>query len=164
MHFHKLQDLARQGRLPKTILGCDPPICQSCQFGKAYKQQSASPATAHPIDSGNLKPGDKVSVDQLESTTPGFVGIYKRKHTTAKYHAASVYVDHKQIHIPQMPLLHMCTKAVKCKQQFEQLAVTHGIIIKAYRADNSIMACHKYVHNVIINQQSISYCGVNAHG
>ncbi len=44
------------------------------------------------------------------------------------------------------------------------LTATHGVKVRAYRADNGIMACHEYVAHVNQNQQSITYCGVNAHG
>jgi hypothetical protein len=146
MNFQKLQDLARNGKLPTSIIGCEPPICRSCQFGKAHKHPSASESTACPIDSDNLQPGDKVSVDQLESSMPGYVDNYKGKPTTAKYHAASVYVDHASRYT--YIKCHYSTgsqEAIDGKQQFEQLAAIHGVKIKAYRADNGIMACQDYV-------------------
>lgn len=58
MHVGKIQDLARQGKLPKV-----PPICHSCQYGKARRRPSAPHDAASPIDSDGLQPGDKVSVD-----------------------------------------------------------------------------------------------------
>jgi hypothetical protein len=165
MHFGKIQDLARQGKLHKAIIGCDPPICRSCQFGKAHRRPSASPTTARAIDSDDLQPGDKVSVDQIESSTPGYVDNYRGKPTTAKFHAASIYVDHASRYT--FIKCHYSTgsqEAIEGKQRFEQLAATHGVKIKAYRADNGIMACQEYIHNVTLSQQTISYCGVNAHG
>jgi hypothetical protein len=165
MNFSKLQDLARQGKLPKTILGCDPPLCRSCQFGKAHRRPTASPAMAHSIDAENLQPGDKISVDQLQSSTPGYVDVFKGKPATAKYHAASVYVDHASRYT--YIKCHFSTgsqEALEGKYRFEQMAATHGVKVKAYRADNGIMACHDFVQHVNVNQQTISYCGVNAHG
>jgi hypothetical protein len=165
MHFHKIQELARLGKLPKSLLGCDPPLCRSCQFGKAHKRPSASASTARPIDSDNLQPGDRVSIDQLESSTPGCVDNYKGKPTTAKYHAASVYVDHASHYT--FIKCHYSTgsqEAIEGKQRFEQLAALHGVKIKSYRADNGIMACHDFIQHVTMNQQAISHCGVNAHG
>jgi hypothetical protein len=97
LSFHKLQDLARQGKLPKQMIGCQHPVCRSCQFGKAHRRPS--PDTTHPIDSANLWPGDKLSIDQLESSTPGYVDHFKGKPASARYHAASIYVDHAS-HLP----------------------------------------------------------------
>jgi hypothetical protein len=41
---------------------------------------------------------------------------------------------------------------------------SHNVKIKAYRANNGIMACQEYVLLAQTNQQDITYCGVNAHG
>jgi hypothetical protein len=88
MNFQKLQDLARIGALPKSILGCDLPSCRSCQLGKAHRRASASNATKSPVDSDDLAPGDKVSIDQSESSTPGLVDTFKGKPTKARYTTA----------------------------------------------------------------------------
>jgi len=44
---------------------------------------------AHIINSEDLQPGDKVSIDQLESSTPGYVDTFKGKPMKA-----SIYVDY----------------------------------------------------------------------
>jgi hypothetical protein len=92
MHFGKIQDLARQGQLPKALIGWAPPICHSCQYGKAHRHPSVPQDAASPRDSDDLQPGGKVSVDQIESKTLGYVDIYKGKLTTAKFTVASVYM------------------------------------------------------------------------
>jgi hypothetical protein len=164
LYFGKIQDLPRQGKLPKALIGCDPPICCSCQYGKAHRRPSVSQEAASPIDSEDLQPGDKVSVDQIESTTPGYVDIYKEKPTTARFTAALVYVDHASRYT--FVKCHYTTsgmEAIEGKQRFEQLASSFSMKIKSYRADNGIMACQEYVHHVNQNQQTISYCGVNHH-
>jgi hypothetical protein len=141
MHFGHLQDLAWQGRLPKAIAGCEPPLCKSCQFGKAHRRPVAPPGKAQPIDANDLHPGDCVSVDQIESSEPGFVDIHIGKPTTARYHAASLYTDHASRFM--FLKCHYSTggaEAIDGKQRFEQLASTYGVKIKAYRGDNGIMA------------------------
>jgi hypothetical protein len=40
MSFQKLQDLARQGKLPEQIIGCQHPICRSCQYGNTQVTSS----------------------------------------------------------------------------------------------------------------------------
>jgi len=92
------------------------------------------------------------------------VDTFKGKPTKAKYNAASVYVDHASRFI--FVKCHFPTggsEAVAGKTIFEHLAASNGIKVKAYRADNGIMACQEYVNHVKINQQNITYCGVNAH-
>jgi hypothetical protein len=164
MSFGHLQELARQGKLPKAIAGCNHPICRSCQYGKAHKRLVASLGKAHPIDSGDLNPGDCVSVDQIESSSPGYVDTYQGKPTTARYHAASLYTDHASRFMYLK--CHYSTggaEAVEGKQRFEQFANTQGVKIKAYRADNGIMAKKEYMHSIEINQQTITLSGVNNH-
>ncbi len=94
MNLGKLQELTRQGHLPKAIANCEHPICRSCQLGKAHRRPVASASKANPIDSGDLQPGDCVSVDQMDSSDPGHVDTYSGKLTSAHYHAASLYTDH----------------------------------------------------------------------
>ncbi len=94
LNFAHIQDLSRQGHLPKALAHCEPPVCKSCQFGKAHSRPVASAEKAKPIDANDLNPGDCVSVDQIESSEPGYVDVHTGKPTTAKYHAASLYTDH----------------------------------------------------------------------
>jgi hypothetical protein len=53
------------------------------------------------------------------------------------------------------------SEAVAGKQKFEQFAAGHGVRIKAYRADNGIMAKREYLENIELNNQTITLSGVN---
>jgi hypothetical protein len=94
LHFAKIQELARHGRLPKKLATCDIPICTSCQYGKAHQRPAAIGNKSRPIDHDDLKPGDRVSVDQIESPTPGMVDALSGNPTSARFDAASLYTDH----------------------------------------------------------------------
>jgi len=124
----------------------------------------ASSTKAQPIDAGNLLPGDCVSVDQIKSPAPGYVDIYVGKPTSARYHAAYLYTDHA-CHFMFFKCHYSTsgTEAVEGRQQFEQLTYTNGEKVKAYRADNGIMANKAYLQHVELHQQSISLAGVNSH-
>jgi hypothetical protein len=164
MHFGLIQDLARSGRLPKALATCDPPLCKSCQFGKAHCRPVASPGKAQPIDSNNLNPGDCVSVDQIISSEPGYVDVFHGKPTTARYHAASLYTDHaSRFMFLKCHYSTGGTEAVDGKRRFEQFASSCGVKVKSYRADNGIMAKRDYLQNIEENQQSITLAGVNNH-
>jgi hypothetical protein len=162
MNFSKLQDLARAGRLPKQIAECDHPIWHHCQFGKAHRRPATSAHKARPIDAEDLQPGDRVSVNQIESPAPGMVDISLGKPTSAKYHAASLYTDHaSQYMCLKCHYLTGGAEAVAGKQKFEQLAASFGIKIKAYRANNGIMSKRELLQNITANQQTITSTGVN---
>jgi len=107
LSFNKIQELARQGKLPKQIAKCDHPICISCQLGKAHRRPIPNVNKARPIDAEELIPGDKVSEDQIESPAPGMVDTYSGLPVTARYHAASLYTERcQQIHVYYMSLFH----------------------------------------------------------
>ncbi len=143
---------------------CDIPICTSCQYGKAHRHPPAVGNKARPIDHDDLKPGDRVSVDQIESPTPGMVDTLSGNPTSARFHVASLYTDHASWFM--FIKCHYSTggaEAVLGKQKFEQLAHTFGIRIKSYRADNGIMSKKEFMANVELNHQSTTLSGINQH-
>jgi hypothetical protein len=164
MNFGIIQDLAQSGCLPKALAACDPPICKSCQVGKAHRCPVAYAGKAQPIDSNHLSPGDCVSVDPLESSEPGYVDVFSGKPTTATYHAASLYTDHaSRFMFLKCHYSTGGTEAVDGKCRFKQLASSFGIKVKAYHGNNGIMAKREYLQNIEENQQTISLAGVNNH-
>ena len=91
--FAQLQELAKQGTIPKKLANVPPPKCPRCLYGKAHKR----PWRTHKIDpkiKPTTVPGAVVSVDQLESPVPGFVPIARGQPTTSRYRGASVFADH----------------------------------------------------------------------
>jgi hypothetical protein len=156
LNFAKIQELARHGRLSKTLTTCEPPLCTSCQYGKAHRRPVTTSTKARPIDQEDLQPGDRVSVDQIESPTPGMVDQHCGKPTTARYHAASLYTDHASRYM--FLKCHYSTggaEAVLGKQKFEQLAHTFGIKIKSYRADKGIMSKREFMKNAELNHNAL---------
>ena len=82
--FKHLQRMAQQGLLPARLAQCRYPVCTSCRFGKATrvpwtdKQSPGSLKTA-------TRPGQCVSVDQVQSSVPGLVGHMKGIPTTKRF-------------------------------------------------------------------------------
>ena len=109
-------------------------------------------------------PGDCVSVDQIESTTPGFVGQMKGFLTKKRYHCATVYVDHysslSYVHIQKST---NGDETLLGKRQFEAYCASHGVKIKSYHADNGRFAENKFVADITACGQTITYCGAYAH-
>ena len=133
-------------------------------MGKAHRRPVTHISKMRPIDAEDLQLEDRVSVDQIESSTPGMVVTYSGKLTSARYHAALLYTDHASRYM--YIKCHYSTggvEAVLGKQKFEQLATTHGVKIKASRADNGIMSKKEYMQDAANCQQSITLSGVNQH-
>jgi hypothetical protein len=159
----QLQQLAREGLLgPSNIcIGkCDIPVCKACVHGKQHLQ----PVGNTHLDIDHLNPGDCVSGDQIESSTPGLIPTYKGTPTTARYHAGTLLIDHASRYLYFAP--HISTgshEAIIAKHKFELLASQFNRPIKCYHTDNGIFASKDFRQNCIKQQQRIQFCGVNAH-
>jgi hypothetical protein len=111
-------------------------------------------------------PGDCVSVDQLESSTPGFVAQLKGIITKRRYTCATVFVDH----LSRLGYVHMQQKltsddTVEAKHAFEAFTRSQGVTIKHYHVDNGRFSDNAFIKDIRESRpsQSINYCGVNAH-
>ena len=74
--FVKLKAMARMGILPKRLANVQHIKCKACQFGKMTKKpwrSKSQPKGIYPV----TKPGQCVSVDQMMSSTVGFVAQLK---------------------------------------------------------------------------------------
>jgi hypothetical protein len=74
--FANIRLMVAKGEIPKRLATCKIPKCQSCLYGRATKHAWHSRGKMHNICT-ITKPGGCVSVDQLESPVPGFVGQNK---------------------------------------------------------------------------------------
>ena len=85
----------------------------------------------------STKPGEVVSVDQLESPIVGLIPQAKGSPTKLRYRAATIFVDH----FSDLTYIHLQTstsgeETLKAKQAFERYASQHGVAIKHYHCDN----------------------------
>ena len=157
--------MAMRGDLPRKLGKVKVPLCAACQYGKMTrkpwrtkalnKQEKTWTATA---------PGQCVSVDQLESTTLGFIAQLKGKLTTQRYQYGTVFVDHYS----RMTYIYLqkrltSDETVQAKRAFERNAMLLGVKILHYHADNGRFADNGFINHCKLNNQTISYCGVNAH-
>jgi hypothetical protein len=163
--FVQLKQLAKNGEIPTKLAKTTPPRCAGCLFGAMTKV----PWRTKGSESGKqvfkaTRPGQVVSVDQMESTQPGFMGQLKGKLTTQRYKAATVFVDH----FSGLRYIHMMTstssnETIKAKLAFEQFAANHFVNIEHYHADNGRFADNAFIDHCSARQQRLTYCGVNAH-
>jgi hypothetical protein len=94
-HFlkRKLQEMAKQGILPRRLSKCRVLTCSACLYAKETKR----PWQSKPKKNGNdglkpTKPGQVASVVQLVSPTPGSITQMTEFLTTKRYRYATVYI------------------------------------------------------------------------
>ena len=162
--FSQLLNLAENGEIPKRLAKVKTPRCAGCLFGKMTKV----PWRTKSKDGNKIHqatyPGECISVDQLQSTQPGFFAQLKGRLTTRKYNSATVFVDHYS----RLRFIHLMTsmssaETIQAKEAFERFAAEHGVRIKHYHCDNGRFADNAFKLHCDANHQTISFCGVNAH-
>jgi hypothetical protein len=167
LNIPQIQQFARDGLFGShlTSLGnCDAPLCKACLHGKQHRQAITVNSASGTLDISHLEPGDCVSGDQVESTTPGLVPTYRGTPSTDKYHAGTLFVDHASRFLHFTPHLSTGSKeAIMAKHSFEQLAHQHNKSIKCYHTDNGIFASKDFRSSCLQQKQRMKFCGVNAH-
>jgi GAG-pre-integrase domain len=161
----RLQHMARQGDLPARLASCPKPECASCRFGRATKvawRVKGSQNLSHIKTC--TSPGQCVSVDQLESTSPGFIAQLKGSLTRMRYRYVTVFTDH----FSDLSFVHLqktitSAETLEAKDAFEAYAKSVGVTIQHYHADNGRFADNLFLKSVKDKGQTISFCGVNAH-
>ena len=163
MSFHKLKAMARLGILPRQLMNVENPKCASCYFGKMTKRpwwSKAQPKRILPT----TRPGQCVSVDQMESSTTGFVAQLKGRLTTRRYRVATIFVDYysdlSYVHLQSSTT---SEETVEAKLAFEAFARDHGVTVQHYHADNGRFADNLFMKSIQEGKQTITFCSVNAH-
>ena len=166
LSFAKLRHLALEGEIPRRLAKIKPPMCTACLLGKAtrkpwrYKPSSQELSRQRIITS----PGQCVSVDQMVSSTPGYVAQLRGRATKLRYRVATVFVDHYS-GLSYVALQYGATaeETILAKRKFEEFAQMHGVRVQHYHADNGIFADNKFRQAVRDDRQTLSFCGVNSH-
>ena len=163
--FSILKLMAKCGLIPRDLANVDPPKCPGCAYSKAIRKPTRykghrnkkpiRPATA---------PGQCVSVDQLISPTSGFVPTHRGKPTLQRYKGATIFVDH----FSDFTYVHLMTdmngeSTVLAKQAFERLSRSYDVNILHYHCDNGLFDTKVFKQSIQESNQTISFCGVNAH-
>ena len=166
--FDCIKQLARAGQLPKRLLSCKKPFCSACQYGKMTKRPWRVKGEDKKATKTATRPGQIVSVDQLESNTPGLIAQLKGKLTQQRYKYATVFVDqfsgYTYVYLQKRLT---SEEMVMAKHAFERSADQCGVKITHYHADNGHFVDNAFIADCIADckaqRQGLSYCGVNAH-
>ena len=167
LSFKLIKAMAQVGLLPKRIATAPTPKCAGCMFSSMTKKPWRTKGSK-----GNqvgrrtkvTRPGQCVSVDQLESPQVGFYAQLKGIPTKKRYRYATIFVDHfsdlKYVHYMEDSTSKSTVYAKEC---FERYAAAHGVHVEHYHCDNGRFADNGWVRHCEAMGQTITYCGVNAH-
>ncbi|KAI2494580.1 hypothetical protein MHU86_19950 [Fragilaria crotonensis] len=145
------------------LLTCPIPVCSACLFGKATKRAWRNKGHAPTLEPAQA-PGDIVSMDQLESSTPGLVAQSKGKSTNKRFTCATVFVDHySRLSFVHMQETNNAIETLAAKHAFERYALSHNVTVKRYHGDNGRFSDNGFRVECRTKGQQLTFCGVNAH-
>ncbi|KAI2497267.1 hypothetical protein MHU86_17231 [Fragilaria crotonensis] len=145
------------------LLTCPIPVCSACLFGKATKRAWRSKGHVSTLEPAQA-PGDIVSMDQLESSTPGLVAQSKGKSTHKRFTCATVFVDHySRLSFVHMQETNNALETLAAKHAFERFALSHNVTVKRYHGDNGRFSDNDFRSACRTQGQQLTFCGVNAH-
>ena len=164
LSFDRIKQLASAGQLPKRLLSCKKPFCAACQYGKMTKRPWRVKGEDKKATKTVTKPGQIVSVDQLESNTPGLIAQLKGKLTQQRYKYATVFVDqYSGYTFVYLQRRLTSEETVMAKHAFECSADQRGVKVLHYHADNGRFTDNAFINDCKAQRQGLTYCGVNAH-
>jgi GAG-pre-integrase domain len=165
LSFEKIRQMAVRGDLPAALRDCRVPKCAACMFGKARKRAWRSKAPVNKVKTPPVTaPGSVVAIDQMISAVPGFLAQMRGFITGKRYKVITVFVDQfSDLSFVYTQKSTTAEETVQAKEAFERYAKSHQVMIKHYHADNGIFTEAEFVRSVEKSNQTISFCGVNAH-
>jgi transposase InsO family protein len=144
------------------------PICNDCYSASAAR----TPCRTRPNRQmkqtddkrASLSPGDVVTVDQLETSTPGFIGQITGILTRQRIVGSTIFVDQaSDMGYVYHHLSMSSEKTVRAKESFKRNAKSYGVNIKHYHADNGRFKNKAFKKSIEDSGQTISFSGVGAH-
>ncbi len=164
LSFVRIQAMAKLYILPSRLAKCNVPLCSGCTYGKMTKRPWRTKAPYASTPKVITKPGECVSVDQLDATIPGLIAQHKGIPTTKRYRCATVFVDHfSRLGYVYLQQSLSSEDTIKAKASFEAFATTYRVKVSHYHADNGRFVDNAFRQDLERNNQTISFCAVNAH-
>lgn len=163
LSFRTLKAMTMFNILPTRLKTSRVQMCTTCKFGAMTRKPWRKKSQNYRIKVRQVQGlDDCVSVDQMQSLLPGFIGQLKGKLTKYRYIAATVFVDHFS-RLTYVHLQHSLSSnnTIAAKRAFETFANKHNVIVKHYHADNGRFSDNVFIQDVQEHNQSISFCAVN---
>jgi hypothetical protein len=161
----RMKQLSEKGSIPRYLAKMKKtPICAACMHGKATKTPWRTKSETRQAPKVVTKPGECVAVDQLESSTVGFIGQLKGFLTKYRYKYATVFVDqYSDYTYLHFHIALTSEETMKAKRAFEAHAESFGVRVERYHADNGRFQDVMFRNDCLEKGQDLSFCGVNAH-
>jgi hypothetical protein len=146
------------------------PKCAVCEYAKAHAKptsgnsQSVNSLTDGAVKDGALRAGARVSADHFESRLKGRTYTSYGRTTSDQFIGGCIFVDHMSgyIHVEHQ-MGFSSSETIRAKQNFEQLALSHGVLVEDYLTDNGIFSKTQFLDHIRQHNQQVHFCGVNAH-
>jgi hypothetical protein len=141
--------MAKNGELPKKLANCPDPLCTASIYGRMTKRPWRRRAEPPTIGSQRTltRPGDCVSIDQMESPIPGFVAHIKGTPTKERYNSATIFVDHHSdvtyVHLQKST---NAKETLEAKEAFDRWCSAHHVRVRHYHSDNGCSLCGDCFH------------------
>jgi hypothetical protein len=152
------------GRYPRFCH--KPPKCAGCLFGAMTKLpwRGNDSASSHEVFVAT-KPGEIVSVNQMESAEVGFFAQLNGSLTKKRYRYCTVFVDcFSQLCFVHLQFDDSAAETMLAKQAFEKFAAEHGgRILHHCHCDNRQFANNAWKQSCKASRQQLTFCGVNSH-
>lgn len=163
MPYDRIIELAKRGDIPTKLQNARKLKCRACMYAKAHRIPWRRSRKRGERKRAN-QPSDMVSIDHLQSPSPGLIAQVKSFLTSKRYNAATFFVDNfSGVGYVYLQEITDMRETLMAKEAFEKSAEVHGVQIKRYHADNSCFKEKTFRQAVFDAKQTITYCGVYAH-
>ena len=162
--FSRLQAMAKRGELPTSLKECTVPQCAACNYAKATRKPWRTKGRRFARELPTIrKAGDCVSVDQLESSTPGLIAQLRGFLTKERFNSATVFMDqhHSGLSYVHLQRSTNAEETLTAKVAFEAWANTFGVKVLHYHTDNGRFAERTFMSHCDSKGQTISFAGVS---
>ena len=163
-HLHRL---AERGVIPRCITRVKRmPLCASCAFAAAHRRnwRSKGEQPRHIRKHWQKEPGNGTSCDHIVSHQPGLIPQSTGKLTHERFWGSVLYVDHATDYLFNHFIRGTTSEeTLESKLAYERHALSHGVKIGAYHADNSRFNDSRFLGSCRDAGQQLTFCGVGAH-
>ena len=111
-----------------------------------------------------MSPGARTSTDQLVPAQPGLIPQISGKLTHQRVNGSAIFVNHFSDHVYAYLMRDLTLdKMIAAKHGSECFLHSHGILSKAYHADNGRFADQGFRDDCMQNNKILTFCGVGSH-